>query len=313
MDRDRPLASHRAARYPGSMPIANAPAAEVAINEPLIRRLLRAQHPDLADRPLRIAAQGWDNVLARLGDDLVVRLPRRALAATLIQHEQRWLPELATRLPLPVPAPVRLGTAGDGYPWSWSICPWFAGTTAAEAEPTDADAAAEAIAAFLTALHRPAPEAAPVNAYRGVPLGARAAFVESGLELLGSAVDQRRVRARWADACRASPHTGPPVWLHGDLHPANVIVRDGAIAAVVDFGDVTRGDPATDLSVAWMLFAPAARRRFRCALGGVDEHTWQRAAGNALAHALACLARSADAPIIAGIGRRTLEAVLADA
>jgi aminoglycoside phosphotransferase (APT) family kinase protein len=294
------------------MPTANAPAAEVAIDEALFRRLLRAQHPDLADRPLRIVAEGWDNVLARLGDELVVRLPRRALAATLIEHEQRWLPELATRLPLPVPAPVRIGAPGDGYPWSWSICPWFAGTSAAGSPFRDADAAADALAAFLTALHRPAPETAPTNPYRGVPLPARTALVDSYLELLESAVDQRRVRARWAEACRIPPHAGPPVWLHGDLHPANVIVRDGAIAAVVDFGDVTRGDPATDLSIAWMLFAPAARRRFRAALGDVDEPTWRRAAGNALAHALACLARSADAPIIAGIGRRTLAAVLAD-
>jgi aminoglycoside phosphotransferase (APT) family kinase protein len=294
------------------MPIANAPAAEVAIDEPSIRRLLRAQHPDLADHSLRIVAHGWDNVLARLGDDLVVRLPRRALAAALIEHEQHWLPELARHLPLPVPAPVRIGTADEGYPWSWSICPWFAGTSAAEAELTGADAAVDAMAAFLTALHRPSPESAPVNAYRGVPLQARATLVESYLELLGGAVDQRRVRARWTDACRIPPYIGPAVWLHGDLHPANVIVRDGAIAAVVDFGDLTGGDPATDLSIAWMLFTPGERRRFRAALGNVDEPTWQRAAGNALAHALACLAHSADAPAIASIGRRTLAALLAD-
>src|SRR4051812_44776972 len=113
------------------MAIANEPAAEVHVDDPLIRALLRAQHPDLAERPLAIVAHGWDNVLARLGDDLVVRLPRRAAAASLIEHEQRWLPRLAPRLPLPVPVPLRRGVAGEGFPWSWSVCPWFPGESAA--------------------------------------------------------------------------------------------------------------------------------------------------------------------------------------
>ena len=282
------------------------------IDEALIRALLATQHPDLADRPLRIVAEGWDNVLARLGDDLVVRMPRRALAAPLVAHEQRWLPELAPRLPLPVPVPVRLGAPGAGFPWTWSICPWFAGESAATAPLADPAAAATVLAGFLAALHRPAPQEAPANAFRGVPLAARDANVRGYLDRLGARVEQVVVRRRW-DASRAlPPYTGAPLWVHGDLHPGNLLVRDGALAAVVDFGDLTAGDPAVDHGVAWMLFAPAERARFRAALGGIDDVAWRRAAGNALAHGLACLAGAADAPPLAAMGRRTVAAVLAD-
>lgn len=295
------------------MTASNMPTAEVEIDEALIRRLLRQQHADLAERPLRIVANGWDNLLARLGDDLVVRLPRRALAAVLIEHEQRWLPQLAPRLPLPIPAPVRNGTPAAGYPWAWSICPWFDGDNAAQAPPLDIAAAAVALGRFLAALHTEAPADAPENAYRGVPLRQRQAVVERYLaKLSASALDLRRVRRRWEEACDLPPHGGPPLWLHGDLHPANLVVRDGALAAVVDFGDLTGGDPATDISIAWMLLPPEARPIFRDALGGVDDTTWRRAAGNALAHALACLASSADNPTMAAVGRRTLDALLSD-
>ncbi len=306
------VASMRTSRYRRRVAILAAPAAEVAIDEPLVRRLLRAQHADLGERPIRIVAEGFDNVLARLGDDLVVRLPRRALAAPLIEHEQRWLPVLGRRLPLPIPVPVRVGGAGAGFPWRWSVCPWFAGTNAAAVPLSSPAAAAEALAGFVAALHEPAPADAPANPLRGVPLATRDRAVRSSLDVLGTTVDQAALRARWERACALPPWNGAPLWLHGDLHPGNVLVRDGSVAAVVDFGDLTAGDPATDLAVAWMLFTPPVRARFRRALGGVDATTWQRAAGNALAHGLACLARSAEAPLLARMGRRTIAAVLAD-
>lgn len=295
------------------MAITSAPPAEVAIDEDLIRRLLRAQHPDLAARPLRIVAHGWDNVLARLGDDLVVRLPRRALAAPLVLHEQRWLPLLAPTLPLPVPVPLRVGAPSSGFPWAWSVCGWFDGETAAAAPPTDPAACADALAGFIATLHRPASAAAPTNPFRGVPLAARDRLVRGYLDRLEAAVDRRAVLRVWEDACALPPYDRQPVWVHGDLHPGNLVVRDGALAAVIDFGDLTAGDPAADLAVAWMLFAPETRARFRAALGAVDDTTWRRAAGNALAHGLGSLAGSADAPFLAAVGRRTIDAVLADA
>lgn len=294
------------------MAIVDAPAAEVVVDADLVRRLVRAQHPDLGELPLCVVASGWDNVLVRLGEGLVVRLPRRAVAAELVVHEQRWLAELAPRLPLPIPVPVRVGLPGQGFPWGWSVCPWFDGESAAVAPLADPDAAATTLAGFLVGLHRPAPAAAPVNRFRGVPLVERDAIVRGYVDALGSEIDRAAVERCWTAACALPAYDGPPRWVHGDLHPGNLVVRDGALAAVVDFGDVTAGDPATDVAVAWMLFDAPTRARFRAALGGVDDVAWRRAAGNALAHGLASLARSADAPWLATVGRRTITAVLAE-
>ena len=153
-------------------PLAGTPSAEVDIDAGLVRRLLRAQHPDLAALPIALAASGWDNAMFRLGNDLALRLPRRQAAAQLIGHEQRWLPPLKDRLPLTIPAPIRIGVAQDGYPWKWSVIPWIAGETADRALP-DVEQG-EVLAAFFTALHRPAPAEAPRNPFRGVPLAGRA-------------------------------------------------------------------------------------------------------------------------------------------
>jgi aminoglycoside phosphotransferase (APT) family kinase protein len=147
------------------------PAAEVDLDATAVRRLLAGQHPDLASQPLRRMASGWDNVLWRLGDRLAVRLPRREVAAKLIRHEQRWLPVLADRLPLAVPAPLRCGNPAAGYPWSWSVVPWLPGSTADIAHPHGGQASV--LARFLCALHAPAPADAPVNPFRSVPLAVR--------------------------------------------------------------------------------------------------------------------------------------------
>ena len=288
------------------------PAAEVAIDATLVRALLADQHPDLTARELVEVASGWDNVLFRRGDDLAVRLPRRGAAAALIEHEQRWLPELAPRLPLAVPAPVRVGRPGRGYPWSWSVTPWLPGDVIARVEPTDPRHVAEQLGRFVRALHRPAPADAPANPYRGVPLSARSSATYERLDGLGDAIDQRAVRRLWEHAVAIPPWTGAPLWLHGDLHPANILVHDGHVSAVIDFGDVTSGDPATDLAVAWTLLPSPERARFRATAGEIDDETWARARGWALTMAIAYLASSADNPLMDRIGRRTLAAVLAD-
>src|SRR5262245_1223357 len=198
-----------------------APDAEVDIDVVLVAALLKEQHPDLAAHSVRPMAAGWDNALFRVGADLVARLPRRIAAVPLLLNERRWLPLIATALPLPVPVPLRAGAAGCGYPWPWSVGPWIPGDTAESTPPADLDDAAGVLGDFLAALHRPAPPQAPANPYRGVPLAARDDLLQAGLDRLDAGIDPDQVRARWLDVRATPPWTGPPVWLHGDLHPLN--------------------------------------------------------------------------------------------
>jgi aminoglycoside phosphotransferase (APT) family kinase protein len=288
------------------------PPAEVMVDENLVRRLLRDQHPDLAGRQLVHEANGWDNVLFRLGEDLSVRLPRRAAAAVLIEHEQRWVPSLARALPVPVPVPVRSGRPALGYPWPWSVCRWLPGAISAGRPLADPAEEARRLGAFLAAMHHPAPADAPVNPVRGRPLAGRAFAVDERIRQLGATIDREAVERRWEELVQAPPWREGPVWIHGDLHPANVLVDAGAISGVIDFGDLAAGDPAVDLAVAWMLFDRRDHEPFRVAAGDVDQDTWTRGRGWALHLALAFLANSADNPVMAGIGRRTLAAVLGD-
>jgi len=153
--------------------ILSKPEAEIAIDTALVRALVAEQHPDLALAPLVDVGEGWDNRLFRLGSDLVVRLPRRAASAELIDHELRWLPQLAPRLPLAVPAIQRAGRPGAGFPWNWSIASWVPGDPALHVPPRDLRATAAALGAFLRALHQSAPQDAPRNPWRGVPLADR--------------------------------------------------------------------------------------------------------------------------------------------
>ncbi|WP_245935132.1 aminoglycoside phosphotransferase family protein [Acidipropionibacterium virtanenii] len=286
------------------------PPAEVDITVDLLRALLSDQHPDLADRELTVAANGWDNVIVRIGADLLARLPRRRLAASLVLHEQRWLPGLAEGLPISVPSPVREGRPGLGYPWAWSICPWFDGDMAADVALADPSREADRLGSFLHALHRPAPADAPSNPYRDVPVTALLPRIRDNLERLGPGRDHL---AELVDELAPTPAWhGPPVWVHGDLHAANLLVTDDRISTVLDFGDLTSGDPAVDLAVAWMLFDADARRRFRTAAGGgepVDDATWDRARLWAVHLGLNFLLHSADSERFARMGDRLLRAV----
>ena len=286
------------------------PPAEVDVSVELVRQLLAEQHPDLAGLALGVLANGWDNMVCTVGADLLARLPRRALAAELVAHEQRWLPVLAPRLPLPIPAPVRIGRPAGRFPWKWSVVPFLPGQVAALAAPDDLASAAVALGEFLAALHVPAPPEAPVNPFRGGPLADRASRVTEHLGLIASGTEAGAARAIWESAMEADPWAGPPAWVHGDLHPANILVNAGAISAVIDFGDLTAGDPATDLSVAWMLFPAKERAVFWQAYGRADAHTRARARGWALSLALVFLTYSADNPLIGGIGQRTFREVL---
>lgn len=290
------------------------PAAEVDVSPELVRQLLAAQQPDLAHLPVEVIAHGWDNVICRVGDDLVARMPRRELAARILRHEQRWLPVLAPRLPLPIPAPARVGRPGPGYPWPWSIVPFLPGQVAARTPPDDLRDAAVTLGRFLAALHTPAAPDAPVNTFRGIPLADRGGNLVQNLSAVGGRVDHEAVMRVWDTAVAAPVWAGPPLWLHGDLHPANILVHRGRLSGVIDFGDITSGDPATDLSIAWMLLPAEHHGAFLTAYtaGGstADDGCWARGRGWALALALVFLAFSADNPLLAGIGQRTIAAVL---
>jgi aminoglycoside phosphotransferase (APT) family kinase protein len=294
------------------------PAADVDVSSDLVWRLLTEQFPDLAELPVEFMANGWDNTMFRIGDELVARLPRREPAASTLLNEQRWLPVLAPALELPIPYPERTGLPALGYPWSWSVVSYLPGVPAADANGLDLASLPAVIGRFLASLHVPAPADAPANPVRGVPLAARAEQFTTNLAALAGRVDQEAVLRVWRGALAAPAYEGPPVWLHGDLHPANILVSHGRINGVIDFGDLTSGDPATDLSVAWMLLPLPSHGQFRDAYriarngsaGLIDEALWTRARGWALVLAIAFLAHSADNPQIMKVGRRTLRRVL---
>ena len=292
------------------------PPAETSIDLFLVRALLQEQHPDLAGLPLEDCGEGWDNRTFRLGDSFAVRLPRRAASARLVEDELRWLPILAPRLPLPVPVPIRAGRAGCGFPWSWGVMRWLPGETALVSPPLDEHAAASDLARFLRALHQPAPHDAPRNPWRGVPLDARGTLLREHLATIGGRVDHSAVRETFEQLRATRPWTGAPVWIHGDMHPGNLLVRDGHLAGVLDFGDLTAGDPATDLSVGWMLLHGSARRKFRdltCgARGWLDPDTWTRARAWALALGAAFLANAGANDRFGSVASATIdEAILA--
>ena len=200
------------------------PAAEVDVSAALVAALIEEQHPDLA-APLQQVANGWDNVIFRLGEDLAVRLPRRAVAVALIEHEQRWLPELAPGLPAPIPVPVRIGAPSEAFRWPWSITPWFDGHSLATLPVHARRPYAAALGRFLACLHTAAPPEAPPNPVRGIPLAGRTEVFRRQVATI--AVDRPdAVLEVWDVLVATPPWPGPPLWLHGDPHPGNVLVRD---------------------------------------------------------------------------------------
>jgi aminoglycoside phosphotransferase (APT) family kinase protein len=268
---------------------------ENEITAELIAELLGEQHPDLADLPLTFGARGWDNQLWRLGEDLAVRLPWATEDADeLLLKEYTLLPALAPRLPLRIPVPRRLGQPSERFPRPWIVTTWVAGEPADHAPATRGTEAADTLAAFLGALHQPAPEDAPAG--RNNQGGPLADIGEDFAHFLKEATDRGlisdpdAVREVWDDALAAPDWTGPALWLHGDLHPANLLTKAGNFCGVVDFGDMCAGDPACDLAACWMLLPDGAVDRFHESYpAAVDAATLRRARGWALSKALGCL------------------------
>ena len=268
---------------------AGQPTADVEITPRLARRLLEDQHPDLAGLPIAPAETGWDNEMYRLGEALALRLPRRRGGGWLILREQRFLPRIAARLPLPAPIPVRTGRPALGYPYHWSVTPWLAGDPADLAPP--APDQGPPLARFLAALHQPAPEDAPANPYRGGPLAGRADAFEDRYAIAERlrGVIGPHVRELWRQAL-AAPIDAPRSWFHGDLHGRNVLVKDGRFSAVIDWGDLGGGDPACDMAAVWMLLPDRPARAAAIAAYGGSEATWIRARGWAALMAVMLLA-----------------------
>ena len=247
------------------------------IDEALVRSLLCEQHPDLAGLDLRRISGGWDNQLWRLGELLAVRLPRTPRAPALLRKEARWLPTLAPRLSLPVPIPVRIGEPSARFPRPWLVTAWVEGRPADGAPISRGQHAAETLAAFLRALHVSAPEDAPANPKRGVPLSAVADEFDRKLGAVAFGGMEAKARKVWNDGVAAPAWKGPPMWLHGDLHPANVVTSGGTLSGVLDFGELCAGDPATDLAAAWLLLPTGTASRFFEAYAITDDATIRRA------------------------------------
>ena len=290
---------------------------EVDIDSSLVARLLAGQFPQWADLPLSsVHSAGTDNAIYRLGEDLAVRLPRVAGATEQVDIEHHWLPRLAPHLPLAIPVPLALGRPGEGYPWSWSVCRWQIGESAQSQRPADLGRAARDLADFIAALQRldavnwtpPGPPDSP----RGVPLITRDAPTRAAIADLSGRLDTAAVTVAWEAALKEPAWHGPPVWTHGDLLPGNLLVHEGRISAVIDFGCLGVGDPACDLIVAWALLSAQTRNMFRTALS-VDDATWGRGRGWALSIWLIVLPYYQHTnPMFAATARRMIAEVIAD-
>ncbi|CAA9387045.1 MAG: putative phosphotransferase [uncultured Rubrobacteraceae bacterium] len=286
------------------------------IDAALVGRLVAAQFPrwvGLSVRP--VEHDGWDNTTFRLGEKMSVRLPSAAPYAPQVEKEHRWLPRLAPLLPLPIPAPLAKGVPSDDYPFPWSVYRWLEGEPATVGRIDDTGEFATALADFLAALYRidPAdgPPPGPHNFFRGGPLTVYDAETRRAISALDGEIEAGAAGAVWEAALTAAWH-GPPVPFHGDVAAGNLLVRDGRLSAVIDFGTSGVGDPSCDLAIAWTFLDDGGREAFRGAIG-LDDAAWARGRGWSLWKALIMLADNAGTnPPEAETSRRVIDRVLAD-
>jgi aminoglycoside phosphotransferase (APT) family kinase protein len=292
------------------------PAEKVDINVALVRRLVSAQFPQWADLPIKpVQFGGWDNKTFHLGEEMSVRLPSAQGYSAQVEKEHRWLPRLAPLLPLPIPVPLAMGVPADGYPWHWSVYRWLDGEIATIERIPDLCQFAITLAHFLTALQRIDPTGGPPPGphcfYRGAPLTVYDAETRQAIAALQGQIDTYTATAAWEAALNATWH-GPPVWLHGDVAAGNLLVKEGRLSAVIDFGCSAVGDPACDLTIAWTLLSGESREAFRAGVP-VDRAAWARGLGWALWKGLITLAEYMRTnPLKAKEARRVIDEVLAD-
>jgi aminoglycoside phosphotransferase (APT) family kinase protein len=290
---------------------------EAPTDASLVRRLLGAQFPQWVGLDIApVAAPSSDNAMYRLGDRLAARLPRRPSAVRPMDKEHAWLPRLALSLPLPVPLPLAKGAPGEGYPFPWSVCRWLEGETPSGGNVTDPDDLAADLAAFIRALQAIDPREAPPpgghNHFRGAPLAQWRNVIDERLGWLADLGDIGAVAAAWETDSQAPAWEGPPVWIHGDLSAGNLLVGAGRLSGVIDWSCLGAGDPACELQVAWSLFEPGARARFKAAMA-VDTATWTRGRAWGLAIGVLNLSYYRDrSPRLADQGRAAIASVLVD-
>lgn len=287
---------------------------EIETDPWLMRRLLAGQFPQWADLPIDpVASYGTDHDIYRLGDDRAARLPRIQWATDQAAKEAEWLPRLAPHLPLALPVQLAIGHPADGYPFDWSVYQWLPGENA-NGTIENLDQAAVDLAAFVTALRRVDTTGAHPRPRhgRGGPITEGDEQVRRSIAQLGERIDGAAVRRCWEESLDAPAWDGEDVWVHGDLLPGNLLVVQGRLSAVIDFGGLNVGDPACDLQPAWNLFTGASRQRFRAELQ-VDDNSWLRGRGWALYQAVSALPYYWDTnPGIIRQASHALTQVLAD-
>src|SRR5580704_2938543 len=284
---------------------------ELDIDAGMVERLVAGQFPELAGLPVRpVGSTGTVNAIYRLGDGLCVRLPWMRRWADGLVTEQLWLPRLAPHLSLRVPEPVCAGRPAAEYPFAWAVYRWLAGQPYADDLVADEREAAADLAQFVLELRGLDPAGAPRAGRR--PLRELDADTREAIESAASVIDGAAALAAWAAALDTRAWDGTPTWIHADLLRPNLLVHRGRIGAVIDFGSVGAGDPASDVIAAWSVFGRAGRATYRAALD-VDDATWSRARGIALHQAAMIIPYYATTnPGFVTLAKRTVEEILAD-
>jgi aminoglycoside phosphotransferase (APT) family kinase protein len=286
------------------------------IDASLVSRLVRTQFPQWEQLPVRpVELDGVDNCTFHLGDEMTVRLPSSEGYRLQVDKEQRWLPVLAPHLPLPVPVPLARGVPGDGYPFNWSVCRWLDGDNASVERIDDLTEFATTLADFLNTLREIDPTDGPMpgqhNFFRGGPLTTYDGETRRAIDRLTGQIASDAATAMWDEALAAT-WQGTPVWFHGDIAAGNLLVKNGRLAAVIDFGTSGIGDPACDVVIAWTLLSGESRQAFRDTLA-VDSATWARGRGWALWKALITLVDYIDTdPVAEAITRHIIDDVLGE-
>jgi len=263
---------------------------EIDTDVALVRRLLAGQFPHWADLAIApVTSYGTDHDIYRLGDHLAARLPRIGWATEQAAKEAEWLPRLEPHLPLAVPVQLAMGQPAEGYPFAWSVYEWLPGENA-NGTIDDLERAAVDLAAFVKALRQvDATDAHPrPRGARGAPLAELDGPVRRSIAELGDRIDGAAALRSWEESLSASEWDGDEVWVHGDLLPGNLLVVDGRLSAVIDFGGLNVGDPACDLQPAWNVFAGDSRTRYRAELEA-DDASWSRGRGWTLFQAVVAL------------------------